>query len=307
MPGPPITTLPQCVEQLSAGGVVAIPTETVYGLAADARNARAVARIFQLKGRPSTNPLIVHVASIEIARRYCTGWDDRAQKLAEVFWPGPLTLILNKTGDIVDQVTAGGTTVGLRVPRHPLTLELLRQFDGPLAAPSANISNHVSPTSAQHVRDEFGDEVPILDGGPCTIGIESTVLDLTQHPPRILRPGQVTANQIKAVVGSVIDQTGAMVSKDIPALSPGQHEKHYAPRTPAYRIEAHQAAQLDLTDAALMPLTLDPETYARNFYARLRLLDTQNLRAIYVEMPPDQPEWSAIRDRIQRATVPLPA
>src|SRR5947207_9629696 len=182
----------KAVEILRAGGLVAFPTETVYGLGADATNAEAVAKIFAAKGRPATNPLIVHVADVDTARRFAASWPLAASHLAEQFWPGPLTLVLPRSPAIVPAVSAGLRTVGLRVPNHPLALQLLQQFGGPVAAPSANRSNRVSPTTAQHVRDELGDAVDlVLDGGPCAVGIESTVLDLTGDRPAILRPGGV--------------------------------------------------------------------------------------------------------------------
>ena len=188
-----VNEIKEAVRIVRAGGLVAFPTETVYGLGADATNPAAVGKIFQAKGRPPTNPLIVHVADIAVGKKYAAEWPKTAQLLAEKFWPGPLTLVLLKSRSIVDEVTAGKNTVGLRVPNHPLALELLRQFNGPLAAPSANRSTRVSPTTAQHVHDELGDKVDlILDGGPCTVGIESTVLDLTVDPPIILRPGAIT-------------------------------------------------------------------------------------------------------------------
>jgi L-threonylcarbamoyladenylate synthase len=294
----------QAVALLRAGRLVAFPTETVYGLGADATNAAAVARIFAAKGRPSTNPLIVHVADADVARRYAVSWPEAATRLAEMFWPGPLTIVLPKTPQIVDSVTAGLPTVGLRVPRHPLAIELLRAFDGPIAAPSANRSSHVSPTTAQHVRDDLGGAVDlILDGGPCQVGIESTVLDLSADRPAILRPGQISRDQIESIIGAVDDRTGKVTSVTLSSTSPGQHEKHYAPRTPAFRFEPHQRHQIDRTDAAIIDLSLDPESYARHFYARLRLLDLQNLRAIYIELPPvDALQWAAVRDRIVRAT-----
>jgi L-threonylcarbamoyladenylate synthase len=295
------------VQILHAGGLVAFPTETVYGLGADATNARAVKRIFEVKGRPSTNPLIVHVADERVARRFVRRWPPSASRLAERFWPGPLTLVLPKHPSIASGVSAGLDTVGLRAPDHPLALELLRRFDGPLAGPSANRSTHVSPTTAQHVRDEFGDALElILDGGPCSVGIESTVLDLTSEPVRILRPGAVTCQQIEAVIGRPVEARTPPVDRLGPARSPGLQERHYAPRTPAFRVEPGEVPSIDLQDAALLDLTPDPESYARNFYGRLRMLDQQQLRAIYIVIPPDRPPWIAIRDRIMRATRPLP-
>ena len=315
----------RAVEVLRNGGLVAFPTETVYGLGADATNAQAVRRIFAAKGRPPTNPLIVHVIDLDTARRYAATWSDAAQTLAAVWWPGPLTLVLPKSPSIVDEATAGRRTVGLRVPDHPLALELLRAFGGPVAAPSANRSNRVSPTTADHVREELGDAVDlILDGGACTVGIESTVLDLSGDTPTILRPGGVSRQQIEAIVGPVRVAPGS-VTPETPAASPGQQPVHYAPRTAAYRFETPQRGLIDVgTDerpsglVALSPLKgfkqwgriiampNDPADYARHLYAVLRDLDGMGLEAIYIEIPPDQPKWAAIRDRILRATQPLP-
>jgi L-threonylcarbamoyladenylate synthase len=296
----------RAVSILRAGGVVAFPTETVYGLGADATNASAVARIFQIKGRPSSNPLIVHVADERIARRYAREFHASATKLSARFWPGPLTIVLPKAPSIVVSVTAGLDTVGLRAPNHPLTLELLRAFDGALAGPSANKSNHISPTAAQHVRDELGDAVDlILDGGPCSVGIESTVLSLV-GAPTILRRGAITHEMIEDVLHEVVQTLDVVAEATTPARSPGQLAVHYAPHTPAFRFDPKERNRIDLTDAAIVGVTLDAETYTRNFYARLRMLDTQQLRAIYIEMPPDAPLWAAVRDRIMRATKPLP-
>jgi L-threonylcarbamoyladenylate synthase len=202
----------------------------------------------------------------------------------------------------VSGVTAGGPTVAIRVPAHPLTLAALGAFDGGVAAPSANRSNRVSPTTAAHVRDEFGDTVEIIDGGPCRVGIESTVVDVTDGGWRILRPGSITADEIEAVLGCPPTSRPAASNS---ARSPGQLPIHYAPRTPAFRFEAHERQGIDLTNAVVLEPTLDPATYARNLYARLRMLDTQDLDAIYIELPPDTPGWRAVRDRLLRATRPL--
>lgn len=293
------------LEILRVGGLVAFPTETVYGLGADATNATAVCRIFQAKGRPSTNPLICHVADENIACRYARHWPPAASQIAQRFWPGPITIVVAKVPAIVDEVSAGLGTVGLRVPNHSLTLELLRAFDSPLAGPSANRSTHVSPTIAKHVRDELGESVDlILDGGACTVGIESTVLDLSSSTPTILRPGGISRQQIEQVIGPV-EMKSILANPAAPMQSPGQQSVHYAPRTPAFRFDPQDRQALDMTNAAIIELTLDPSTYARNLYARLRLLDSQNLSAIYVEMPPERLEWAAIRDRLMRATKPL--
>jgi len=319
------------VEILRAGGLVAIPTETVYGLAADATNASAVQRIFEAKGRPSTNPLIVHVADANIARRYARQWPQAAQALAERFWPGPLTLVVPRSKAIVPQVTAGLDSVGLRAPDHPLALQLLRAFDGPLAAPSANRSNRISPTTAEHVKRELGDAVgQVLDGGPCRVGIESTVLDLTRDRPAILRPGAITRDQIVAILGPVELQTAADAS-DRPARSPGRQPVHYAPATPAYRFASGDMPQviawrrthlkkraafllLHSTAAAgavaplinesdvLVPLPSMPVDYARELYSQLRRADALGVDALFIELPPDEAQWAAVRDRVWRAT-----
>ncbi|MGH7178317.1 MAG: L-threonylcarbamoyladenylate synthase [Tepidisphaeraceae bacterium] len=290
---------------LRGGGVVAFPTETVYGLGADATNPRAIARLFEIKARPATNPLIVHVADESFARRFAREWLPAATKLVARFWPGPLTLVVPRTNAIVAEVTAGLDTVGLRAPDHPLALELLRAFGGPIAAPSANKSSHVSPTTAQHVHDELGGAVElILDGGPCRVGIESTVLDLSVDPPRILRLGAVTREMIESVIGPV-DASGTISEVTAPAKSPGQLERHYAPRTPAFRFEARDRSKLDLTNAGVIEVIGDPDDYARRFYARLREMDSKKLCVIYIQMPPDAPLWAAVRDRIIRATSPL--
>jgi L-threonylcarbamoyladenylate synthase len=327
----PVNDIPAAVRILRSGGLVAFPTETVYGLGADATNAAAVEKIFRVKGRPATNPLIVHVADQNIARRYAAEWPAAAERLAERFWPGPLTLVVRKREMIVPNATAGLETVGLRSPDHPLALEMLRQFDGPVAAPSANRSTRVSPTTAQHVRDELGDAVDyILDGGPCSVGIESTVLDLTSPVPVILRPGAITAEQIAAEIGPVSDFKGA-VRSDLAAVSPGQQAIHYAPRAPAYHVSRHNLdaamrfcrppagelvafVSLGPTPAALnrirfahtIEMPASPEEYARSLYAVLRDLDLINPSAILIEMPPDEPQWAAVRDRLSRATRRLP-
>jgi L-threonylcarbamoyladenylate synthase len=325
------TDIEQAVRILRTGGLVAFPTETVYGLGADARSSHAVQRIFRAKGRPPTNPLIVHVAGVAMAKLYAMEWPDTARRLAQKYWPGPLTLVLPRYRTIVPEVSAGLDTVGLRMPNHPLALQLIQRFDGPIAAPSANRSNHLSPTTAQHVREELGDAVDlVLDGGPCKVGIESTVLDLTGKRPRILRPGGVTRAQIEKVVGPVDDAKDVVTEVTTPASSPGQHETHYSPRAPAYRFTRDQL-DIVLRDAAdvdrdapgilffgetpveareiafngLGESPTSPRMYARQLYRMLRELDQLNPNRIFVEMPPDDPDWVAVRDRLTRATRPL--
>jgi len=312
----------EAVRILRAGGLVAFPTETVYGLGADATNADAVKKIFAAKGRPATNPLIVHVADAAVAQRYAAAWPDAARKLAARFWPGPLTLVLPKHRSIVDEATAGKATVGLRVPDHRLTLELLKAFDGPLAGPSANRSTRVSPTTAGHVRQELGDRVDlVLDGGPCQVGIESTVLDLSGMSPTILRPGGVSREQIEQEIGPVGLFSGHL-SADQPALSPGQHEIHYSPAAAAYWftaganypvqqfIDARQSvAVISITPsghgAHRIQMPDNPADYARRLYAALREADRAEISAILIELPPDQPAWAAVRDRLLRAARPF--
>ena len=308
----------QAADILRHGGVVAIPTETVYGLAADATNSAAVRRIFEIKGRPATNPLIVHVADVEGAKRCVAGWPEPADRLAERFWPGPLTIVLPKGPDIVDEVTAGGQTVGVRVPDHPLTLELLRTFGGGVAAPSANRSNHVSPTTAQHVRDDLGDRLDlILDGGPCGVGIESTVLSLAAPVPTILRLGGIGIDALRDVLGEVDIRGGSDAGV---AASPGRQSRHYAPNARAVAFESGGRCALpaDREDVALMVLDpalseprigtrvaampASPAAYARHFYAVLRTLDQPGVSEIRIELPPNALEWAAVRDRIARAT-----
>ena len=327
------TRIDQAVAVLRAGGLVAFPTETVYGLGADATNAQAVRRIFAAKGRPATNPLIVHVADEQVARRYAAVWPDEATRLAREFWPGPLTLVVLRGQRIRPEVTAGLETVGLRAPDHPLALKLLRAFDGPLAAPSANRSGRVSPTTAEHVRHELGEAVDlVLDGGACKVGIESTVLDLTSGTPAILRPGAVTQQQIEEVIGPV-ELVTTSVDLSQPACSPGQQAVHYSPTTPAFRFQADDATRLiqwldehsTETTAVLLTegsgilsgapssaaprhfdfLSPDPQEYARELYSALRRADAVGGAAIFIELPPPTPQWTAVRDRILRATRPL--
>lgn len=320
MSGTSLEELNRAVAILQRGGLVAFPTETVYGLGADATNARAVERVFASKGRPPANPLIVHVSDELVARRYATEWPLAASRLAPRFWPGPLTLVLPRSPAIAPAVSAGLNTVGLRVPDHPLALQLLETFAGPVAAPSANRSNRISPTTAEHVRDELGDAVDlILDGGPCSVGIESTVLDLTSEEPTILRPGGVSRQEIEAAIGPVNVASGSDDAAS-PSVSPGRQETHYAPRTPAYRFTGSLSADTTgaavllvgaerrlrrVRDVPILELPGTPEQYAQHFYAALRELDGMGRRAIFVQIPPDEPRWAAVRDRIIRATRPL--
>lgn len=303
------TDIASAVAILRAGGVIGLPTETVYGLAADAGNADAVARIFALKGRPADHPLIVHIVGAEQLPRYARTVPDAARRLAEAFWPGPLTLILLRQPGVPDAVTGGQDTVGLRAPAHPFAQQVLRAFGGALAAPSANRFGRISPTCAEHVRAEFGDAVPcVLDGGPCAVGIESTIVDLTAQPPRILRPGVIGRKQIEAVIGRVSLGTDAASPR-----ASGTLEAHYAPRTPLrlqprHVIAAAPASALQVLALDTLPantngiaLPADPLAYGHGLYAALRELDARGSAAIVVEMPPADAPWLAIHDRLRRA------
>jgi len=305
----------RAAEVLRAGGLVAFPTETVYGLGADARNEGALRRIFELKGRPADHPLIVHLPSAGMLGEWAREVPEAAHRLAERFWPGPLTLILRRCEDVLDAVTGGQETVGLRVPGHPLALELLRAFGGGVAAPSANRFGRVSPTTAEHVRQEFSGRVDvILDGGPCEVGLESTILDLSARVPRLLRPGAVTLAQLSEVLGEV--QLGGEAAPRVP----GSLESHYAPATKAVLarslsdyLQEHAQKHLAVLARSQKPawlesrvwLTLpgEPDAYARRLYAALRELDAAGCDEIVIEVPPDTPEWLAVRDRLARAAV----
>ncbi len=317
-------SIERAVEILRAGGVVSFPTETVYGLGADATNSAAVKKIFQIKGRPPTNPLIVHVPDATGARRWARVWPPAAEKLAAKLWPGPITLVVEKNPQIVDEATAGLSTVALRSPDHPLAQSLLREFDGPIAAPSANRSTRISPTTAQHVADQLGDHVDlILDGGPCRVGIESTVVDLSADTPRILRPGAIDQAQIEAIIGP-IKFVRSTTDASQPAASPGRQAVHYSPKTPCYRFDSpaslrtaisrqsghkiiaivlHQSpARAEFPPTAkIVEMPGTPEEYAHRLYAVLHEADASHADSIWIENPPDAPAWHAVRDRIFRA------
>jgi L-threonylcarbamoyladenylate synthase len=315
---PPIL---RAAELLRQGGLVAFPTETVYGLGANALDSGAVARIFLAKGRPSNNPLIVHLASPDEVFRVAADWPESAARLAQRFWPGPLTLVLPRSALLPDIVTAGGPTVAVRVPAHPVGLALLEAAGVPLAAPSANRSNRLSPTRAEHVRRDLDDRIDlILDGGPTTGGIESTVLDLTTHPPRVLRPGLIGPAELEALVGPVVRPIPAEASGTEALPSPGLLARHYAPRTPLEcvedgraRAEALCAAGVrvgwlacgeapSLPGALVVSLPATPADYAAGLYAALHQLDDASLERIVVTLPPEGEEWLGVRDRLRRAS-----
>jgi L-threonylcarbamoyladenylate synthase len=313
---------------LAGGGLVAIPTETVYGLAAVAVDAGAVEKIFSAKGRPSTNPLIVHVADVTMARALAGDWPVAAAKIAGRLWPGPVTVVVPRGPQIPDEVTAGGPTVALRCPEHSLTRRLIAKVGKPLAAPSANRSLAVSPTTAAHVLESLGNRIDlILDGGPCRRGIESTVVDCTIVPPRILRPGPVGRAELEeALGGPVAAGTAASPEGSAPARSPGMLARHYAPKTPlelsaasadrvrqllrdsarigwlALEPEHPQTRELAASrDLIIVPMPADPQAYAAQLYATLHALDKRELARIVVDEPPDTDAWRAVRDRLTRA------
>jgi L-threonylcarbamoyladenylate synthase len=310
----------EAAEIIRRGGLVAFATETVYGLGADATRDASVRRIFEAKGRESSNPLIVHVDSVESARPIAAVWPPIAEALADRFWPGPLTLVLPKTLRISGLATAGGPTVGLRVPRPTVARDLIARAGVPIAAPSANRSLGISPTLARHVAKDLDGRIEmILDSGPTAVGIESTVLDLTADPPMILRPGSITPDDLSAILG-VRPEIGARSGV---ARSPGLASIHYAPRTIAYRgtlddlihpalpentgllLIGQASPRLGRSFAHRVEL-LTPDFAEPAFYDALHRLDELNLDAILVIPPPDLPAWRALLDRIGRATRPLP-
>jgi L-threonylcarbamoyladenylate synthase len=294
-------SLSEAAARIRDGGVVAFPTETVYGLGANALDAGAVAKIFELKGRPRTSPLIVHVSSIEMAKKYAAEWPPVADDLARRYWPGPLTIVVKKSSAIADIVTAGLGTVGLRMPAHELALQLIELAGVPVAAPSANRFTHLSPTTAQHVAEEFGDAVEILDGGPCQVGIESTVVSVVGGELELLRPGMIS-----------VEATAAAPLSEGPHPSPGMHPRHYSPRTRLLLVDTPLALpdrrgayvwwkKAGLT-ACSRRMPRDPAAYAARLYDVLHQLDQENWPWIAIESPPATPEWSAILDRLRRAS-----
>jgi len=316
---------------LADGGLVAIPTETVYGLAADAYDADAVNRIFVAKGRPATNPLIVHVADVTMARPLSAAWPDPAERITASLWPGPVTVIVPRGPQIPDNVTAGGQTIAVRCPEHPLARRLIAMLGRPLAAPSANRSKQLSPTTAGHVLDGLGNRIDlILDGGPCGRGIESTVVDCTTTPPQILRPGPISRSELEAVLGGPMADATDPADGDaalLPARSPGTMARHYAPKTPlevsatavetvasllqsgkriawlTARTNDPQVRSLAASHELLVvPMPTDPAAFAACLYATLHAVDRRSLDRIIIDAPPKDDRWRAVIDRLQRAS-----
>jgi len=307
---------------LRAGGLVAMPTETVYGLGADACNEAALRKVFSAKERPFDHPLIVHIAELSQMNDWAREVPPTALRLAEAFWPGPLTLILKKQPHVLDIVTGGQDTIGLRMPRHPVALALLKAFGGGVAAPSANKFTHISPTTAAAVREELADKVDlILDGGDCEVGLESTIVDLTGDVPVILRPGMISAEALTNVIG-----IKTLVSRqENPIIRvPGMHHLHYAPVTktllmemkdipvflqslqindlPAAVVTYHQLEGQQIKHIHHVQLSNEAASYAHDLYRTLRELDNQKFKCIIVEAVPASSEWDAIRDRLSKAS-----
>ncbi len=314
----------RAAERLRAGGLVAFPTETVYGLGADALNPEAIARVFEVKGRPASNPLIVHAADAAMARGVADAWPELADTFAEQFWPGPLTLVLPRAGHVPGIVAAGGPTVAVRVPDHPAALALIEAFGGPIVGPSANPSGYLSPTTAAHVREHFAEEaVLVLDGGPCRTGLESTVLDLTRRPPEILRRGVIDAQTILETTSIEVEQPGSPDEPDGPVVSPGVLGPHYQPKAPVELVTDIAKLSARLKACGGRAVLLSPpgrsvrvqppheainmpglaSGYARRLYAALHEADAAEPDLILVVLPvlKDSPIWDAVRDRLRRA------
>lgn len=300
---------------LHRGGLVAFPTETVYGLGADASNPAAVARIYRVKGRPAGHPVIVHVGDVRELPRWAREVPDQASTLAARFWPGPLTLVLRRARGVRDELTGGQDTIGLRIPGHPVALELLREFGGGIAAPSANRFGRISPTTAEHVRRDLESDVDlILDGGACEIGIESTIVDVSRGRPVVLRPGRISEDDVARALGAGLAPRDALAPR-----APGSLDAHYAPRQPLRLVPTRDWESRALSKAAdrgvmsfrarpegdasviWIEASSDPKRYGHDLYANLRTLDASGCREILVEEPPPSAEWTAIRDRLTRA------
>ncbi len=290
--------LTRAAQIIRNGGLVAFPTETVYGLGANALDRDAVSRIFAVKQRPMASPVIVHVDGEAMARTLAAEWPEKAHTLAKRFWPGPLTLVLKKAEIVPDVVTAGLDSVGIRVPAHPVALELIRRAGVPIAAPSANRFTEISPTTAAHVRASLADTIDmILDAGPTEVGIESTVASLRRDPPVVLRPGMISQQQLEEATGVAWER-----EQDVPEVmeSPGQHARHYAPHTPLYLLQTRWETPPGRGVVLNLPHT--SQDYAAQLYAALHAVDKEGWDWIGVVEPPDKPEWAGIRDRLRRAS-----
>jgi L-threonylcarbamoyladenylate synthase len=309
--------LARAIDILKQGGLVAFPTETVYGLGADASNSAAVAKIFAAKGRPQDHPVIVHIADLSQLGVWAVDIPRAAHLLAERFWPGPLTLILRRAPGVNPTVTGGQATIGLRIPSHPVARQLLRNFGDGIAAPSANRFGRVSPTTAQHVEAEFGGSIDlILDGGACEVGIESTIVDLSRGRAVLLRPGRIGAAEIASVLGEPVQTAYPENEKGDAPRAPGTLEAHYAPVTPLSVVDGDGLQREIAAGDAVLAFAAPPEgfangqwisasrsavAFAHDLYANLRRLDTLGCARILVEQPPAEEEWMAVNDRLRRA------
>lgn len=301
------TDVGRAAEAIARGGLVAIPTETVYGLAADATNVAAVRRIFEVKGRPVGHPLIVHLSDFGQLDIWSEQPSAAARELAATAWPGPLTVIVPRSSAVPDEVTGGRDSVGLRVPAHPMSLEVLKRTGAALAAPSANLFGEVSPTTAAHVMRDLGDRLDpdrdlILDGGPSPIGVESTIVDCTTEPPQILRTGAVPDEQVRLIVGELASTAG-------PARASGMLRSHYAPRCKVRIVDSADdawALRAGTPGSEILDHTDDLVTYARDLYADLRSADGRGIRTVIAVLPPAQGLGHAIRDRLTKAAAPRP-
>ncbi len=299
-------TVLKAAHKLRSGGVVSFPTETVYGLGCDTFNKSAVSIVYKLKSRPRNNPMITHILNTSWVNTLCTGWDNRCQNLAQHFWPGPLTLVLPKKDSVPTEACGGFNTIAIRCPSHDVAVQLLKLFDGPISAPSANKHGHISPTTAQHVEDEFGKQLMVLDGGPCEKGIESTVLSMV-NTPTVLRPGSITPEEISKITGRVETTTTTTQTN-----SPGTTGRHYAPNTPTKLfnkddVETHnngavvlviESAPKNVKHVIHMPD--NASDYAKKLYASLRYADAIGATQICIEKPQDTQRWQAVLDRLHR-------
>ncbi len=332
LPGNTTNSIAACASCIRAGGIFGFPTETVYGLGANADDSAAVARIFVAKGRPADHPLIVHVADARGVTHFARDVPDFAHSLMATFWPGVLTLVLHRRADVATAAAGGNSTIALRCPSHPVAQTLLRVLMSDIhrvvwgiAAPSANLFGRVSPTTAQHVQEEFGDELLILDGGPCNVGIESTIIDCTRGQLVLLRPGAITPHQVKAICGLNVLQNQELSTLDAPdapdALAPrasGTLESHYAPHAKVvlldacalrHKLDALPAKNLNvavwsrtpLSARLHLPMPCDAASAAQQLFAVLRYFDAQGVSQIWVETVPKTTEWDGVRDRLQRA------
>jgi L-threonylcarbamoyladenylate synthase len=322
LPGTDPQAIGQAARQIQAGELVGFPTETVYGLGADASNDTAVAKIFAAKGRPANHPLIVHVRGVHQVEHYASSVPPFAARLMQAFWPGPLTLILPRKPGVASAAAGGQDSIGLRCPAHPVALAFLAACNTGVAGPSANRFGRVSPTTAQHVRDEFGDALLVLDGGPCVVGIESCIVDCTRGQPVLLRPGVLTRAQLEAACGELVIEKAEIISASAAPRAPGTLASHYAPNAKVRLMDAKaiqtaldvlgaDAAHIAVYARSIVRIQSSRLVYrrmpddalatAQQLFAVLRDFDAQGVKLIWVETLPDAVSWDGVRDRLARA------